>query len=225
MSKNMVRQAVTGARGGGADSCSQVEGHVEGGVAPGVFSEESAVSASTPKPEEGSTTLNDRVPFLTQEWVDLQPKLMQVCMNSLGKYTLSHMEVLYAVDQIMADKFNKLEALKEKQRALEAQASLDSKGAARSNLVGGGHTPKADKGVDNVNNWKGPFLSMIIEMFSNSLVSFRKAEELPFLVKYGNNARTPAPSFVFSPSCAGTTPRRSTRCWTRRRSRSGARRC
>jgi len=139
------------------------------------ISEQSSVEAE-PIPAalgggEQETAGKRKVAFQSNEWIALQPRLMELCMNCLGKYTLGHMDCLYMLDQIMEEKHIKAEEQKRKMAGEAAEA------------VAGGKSKKQEA-ESNRNLWKGVYLNMTIEMFFNCQVSFRKAEELPFLVKY-----------------------------------------
>ena len=97
----------------------------------------------------------------------LKKALDEVCMVCLGKYTLANPLFLKSIDKIMTKRHN-------------AEHADDPQPVTSTLNVGS----KGKKDADNINTWKGFYLQVMIEMFSNSLVSFRKAEELPFLAKY-----------------------------------------
>ncbi|GMH94277.1 hypothetical protein TL16_g12860 [Triparma laevis f. inornata] len=102
----------------------------------------------------------------TEHMEALVTALEEVCMVCLGKYTLSNPLFLKSIDKIMTKRHK--------------SEQVDEPPPVVATVNAGGKK----KDAVNVNTWKGFYLQVMIEMFSNSLVSFRKAEELPFLAKY-----------------------------------------
>jgi len=125
----------------------------------GAAGEEAAEEITTRKEEkaEGVPEANREVMVTTADIIFLLERLEEVCMSCFGKFTLANMEIQNAIDKVML-----------------------SKHAQPGDSGGGGRKGKES----NADTWKGFYLQVMIDMFNKSLVSFRKAEELPFLAKY-----------------------------------------
>jgi hypothetical protein len=100
----------------------------------------------------------------TADILFLLERLEEVCMNCFGKFTLANMEIQNAIDKIMFGQYTRSEE--------------------GGSVVGGSGGHKVKEDGSKSDRWKSFYLQVTIDMFNKSLVSFRKAEELPFLAKY-----------------------------------------
>ena len=145
-----------------------------GDVAPAV-SEQDAAAAVAAAAAAAVVPPPTTIHFHFEDWLRLEPALNQVCMNCCGKFMLSNNELYTVLDELMTEQFN--------------VASVSAAGGPSSPARPGNHS----SAPSNANTkskaiikdaWKSPFILMIIDVFTASLASHRKAEELPFATRY-----------------------------------------
>ena len=147
-------------------------------------------SESVKDGEDGDSMTNnmvanfaDKTIMITTEHMLVLLKVVgQVCTICFGKYTIVNLDVQKSIDLIMSKKLADSEETDDAAANNAGDSELVREGSVIKNSTG--TDPDTTTSEDNADKWKSFYLQIMIDMFHRSLVSFRKAEELPFLAKY-----------------------------------------